>query len=898
MDSKNSNSLEELLNQLSSEETENEAESTDETVSETEFEFGASEDCDETDRILNELSEVSEDISEDDKNISDEENIIQEEESDSEYTEPIIREETEEKPEREEKTIFFTRLSGKSEIIRNREKDSDEESESDTSQQEKRNDAFSGPVSDDTPSAEYDGEDDIFRSKRQSFSYRSAAKSDDRTSRTIQNPEDNIRYVNRERNDSGIQQETSHSKKKKTFSEAPETKTDISALENKAEKSAVSEKAEQVLNIFSKIRKDLFGIRNASERHKGIDLKSVPEVDFFSIDVEINEEGERKEKPAGFFRRLNRSFENSTENHLDDYNEPSDASLILDDLYNLKTNLTIKFYIQLAAVLFSVYLSASAMYSIPVPAFLSSIESPHKFSFAMFLVSALVLFSSFPMITGGLKNLFRKKADCDSLAAVSISVCTIAAAVSTESPELIQSGSVCIFAPVAITAFLANTLGKHLIVERAINNFDMLISSYDKHALIYVDDETKAEQLTKGTVRDYPILAAAKKTGFASDFLKYSYSADMADKLCRKLVPASLFAAVVLTLLSVIVCSQTMNTLNFTFAFSMLSMFVSVCSAFGIPLVVNLPLATAASEAEDNESIILGYQSVDDFYDTNSVILTSEQLFPDTSLSLCSVKMYSDTKIDDALLAASSLVINSGSIFSDMFRKIVDNKTSILEKVENFSYEDSLGLCGWIKNKRVLFGTRQLMTNHNIEGIPPKSKEQEITARGCIPMYLSVSGNLAAVFTVKMTADPEVSEYISELTDNGISLIIRNNDSAVTVTRVSRLFRIPADMVKIVPEELSEYCSELTAPASGTSSSVICSGKLSSVTKVLGNIRHIHQSSLTGLVLQSTSALLALLFAVLFMFIGIIGQVTPLMVILYHTVWVFLTMFIIKVKPR
>ena len=742
-----------------------------------------------------------------------------------------------------------------------------------------------------------DTDEEEYSSRRRSFSYRSTAKSGSRQSRTVRNPEDNIRYLRRDRDiySGSSDSKTSGKKKSSGFSE---TKSDISSLENIGSEDSFTAKNNSIREKIKELKNELFGSKSISEKKQNIDLKSVPEVDYFSIDVDINEGSDSSEKSSGFFRKINKSFEKTAENNLDDYNAPGDASLILEDLYSLKGNLTAKFFIQFAAVLASIYLSASALYNVPVPSFLSSIDSPHKYSITLFIISALVLFSSFPMVIGGFKSLFRKKADCDTLAAVSITLCTVAAAISTESPDMIQSGSIYIYTPVAVTAFLVNTIGKHLIVNRAINNFDMLLSTHDKHSLIYVDDEARAEQITRGVVSDYPILAATRKTGFAQDFLKYTYSADIADKMCRKYVPASIVTSVILTLLSVIICSKNTNTLSFTYISSALSMFFSLFTCFGIPVVVNLPLSAAASEAEYNESIILGYQSIDDFYDTNALVVDAAQLFPDYSQKLCSIKMFSDTRIDDAIVAAASIVKKSGSIFSDMFSRIVDYNDDLLEDVENFSYEDTLGLCGWIKNKRILFGNRQLMINHNIEGIPPKSKENDMTENGCIPMYLSVSGNLAAIFIIKLKADPDVSEQVSDITSNGISLIIKSIDSAVTVTRTARLFGIPEDMVKIASYEQKEYCDKITAPAEKSSSSVICTSTLSSAAKAVSNIKYIHHSSLTALVLQSTSAVLAVIFAVIFMIIGMTGQMTPLMLILYHTVWIMVTLLIVKIKPR
>ena len=773
------------------------------------------------------------------------------------------------------------------------------------------------PVSDDSPSetedepekdipqesseSGTDSDEEEYSSRRQSFSYRSTARSHDRPSRVVRNPEDNIRYLRRDRDIYSGSSDSSKAAGRKKSHGSSETKSDISVLDSSSPENSFIGRTGKLKEKIKDLKNEFFGAKSISEKKQSIDLKSVPEVDYFSIDVDINEDTYTRsdsEKSSGFFRKINKSFEKTAENNLDDYNAPGDASLILEDLYSLKGNLTAKFFIQFAAALASIYLSASALYNVPVPSFLSNIDSPHKYSITLFIISALVLFSSFPMVIGGFKSLFRKKADCDSLAAISVTLCTVAAAISTESPDMIQSGSIYIYTPVAVTAFLVNTIGKHLIVNRAINNFDMLISTHNKYSLIYVDDEAKAEQITRGVVNDYPILAATRKTGFAQDFLKYTYSADIADKMCRKYVPASMVISVVLTLLSVILCSKNVNTLSFTYISSALSMFFSLFTCFGIPVVVNLPLSAAASEAEYNESIILGYQSVDDFYDTNALVVDAAQLFPDYSQKLCSIKMFSETRIDDAIVAAASIVKKSGSIFSDMFSKIVDYNDDLLEEVENFSYEDTLGLCGWIKNKRILFGNRQLMINHNIEGVPPKSKEHDIAGNGCIPMYLSVSGNLAAIFIIKLKADPDVSEQVSDITSNGISLIIKSIDSAVTVTRTARLFGIPEDMVKIASYEQKEYCDKITVPAEKSSSSVICTDTLSSAAKAVSNIKYIHHSSLTALVLQSTSAVLAVIFAVIFMIIGMTGQMTPLMLILYHTMWILITLLIVKIKPR
>ncbi len=736
-------------------------------------------------------------------------------------------------------------------------------------------------------------------------SYRSATRIQDSPNKILKNPEDNIRYVRKVNDKDQTSPENIRVVKKRKAEHIPETKSDIHNLEAQELKKEKEPFGSGIKKSISSFRSKLTDARHktVADKKPSISIKSIPEVDFFSIDVEINDtssksDAKSKNKAGQFIKNINSDFSHSSENHLDDYNAPKDASLILDDLYDLKTNLTIKFSIQLIVLIITLYFSAASIYNIPMFDALRPSVSPHKYGFAMFLLSAVVLFTSFPVITGGLRNIFRKKADCDSLVAVLMTFSTIASAISIENAAMIKDNSVYIFTPVAIAAFLANTLGKQLIVNRAINNFDMMISSNEKYALKYIDNETQAEQLTKGVINDYPILATMHKTGFASDFLKYTYSADIADKLCKKVVPFALIFSVLVTAVSVFWYRNTMDTVSFTFISSVFSLCLCAFACLGIPIVVNLPLANAASEVEDNESIILGYQSIDDFYDTNSVIIDASQIFPEHSIKLSAIKMFSDTKIDDAIIAAASIVKSSGSIFTGMFNKIIDNDDSLIEHVENYSYEESMGICGWIHNKRILFGNRQLMVNHNIEGMPPKSKEKDLIGKGKTAMYLSISGNLAAMFIIKIKADRDVTQNLNVLINNGISLVIKSIDPVTTVTRISRLFDIPEDMVKIIPAEYHKFCDKQMEPVSRSSASVICSGTLSSISKAISNTKYIHNSTLTGLVLQSTSAIISIFIILAFLFLGVLSQITPLMLVFYHTIWMLITLLVMKIKPR
>ena len=180
-----------------------------------------------------------------------------------------------------------------------------------------------------------DTDEEEYSSRRRSFSYRSTAKSGSRQSRTVRNAEDNIRYLRRDRDiySGSSDSKTSGKKKSSGFSE---TKSDISSLENIGSEDSFTAKTNSIREKIKELKNELFGSKSISEKKQNIDLKSVPEVDYFSIDVDINEGSDSSEKSSGFFRKINKSFEKTAENNLDDYNAPGDASLILEDLYSLK----------------------------------------------------------------------------------------------------------------------------------------------------------------------------------------------------------------------------------------------------------------------------------------------------------------------------------------------------------------------------------------------------------------------------------------------------------------------------------------------------------------------------------------------------------------------------------
>ena len=212
-------------------------------------------------------------------------------------------------------------------------------------------------------------------------------------------------------------------------------------------------------------------------------------------------------------------------------------------------------------------------------------------------------------------------------------------------------------------------------------------------------------------------------------------------------------------------------------------------------------------------------------------------------------------KLDEALLDAASLTHYSGSVLQQLFADVISGKESLLYPIENFSFEEESGLCGWINNRRVLLGNRELMTSHNIEGLPTKAEESEYS-HGHEPLYLSISGNLAAMFTVTVEPDRNVKKWAARLIKKKVFIIVKSNDHIITQERISDLYGIPKDMVRVLPKRLHEDFDAETKHVVRMSASMACTGRFASFAQLILGIKIVHSSATLGLIFQTVSILL------------------------------------------
>ena len=537
-------------------------------------------------------------------------------------------------------------------------------------------------------------------------------------------------------------------------------------------------------------------------------------------------------------------------------------------------------------------------YTLLYPA-LSQLMTVRGYCFLHLILGLLILFITFPTVINGMRKLFHREADSDTIAAMPLIPCLLTVLATIFVPEPMQHNLVHIFLPVSSFILLMNSIGKLFIIRRATRNFALLTKNFEKYIVTCVQSETAAEELTRGVVQDYPILATIRKTKQMSDFLRHTYASDLADRFSKKLAPIvagiSLLLAAAITGIRIGVLETPAE--NIPFFCSVLTMLLTAGCSAGIPLTVNLPLDRASKRLCPHGCTLLGYQSVDDFSDVNSILVPAATLFPKQSITISGIKNFSGFQVEEALLDAASMVYAADSILQNAFAALVEEKDGgMLYQVEDCSYEDNLGICGWIRHRRVLLGNREMMMAHHVEGMPTKVRELEMTSGSQNVLYLSVSGVVAGMFVIDITADPMVKRQMQRLKEEQISVVVKSVDSCITLQRLTTLFGVPDSMLKILPSADNDLYEKETAPLQDVSASTIHDGSFFGTARLLLEARSIKRAATTGLLLQVIAVILGLSICIGYILVNGYDNITSQTLLFFQLVMTGLTLLTTRLK--
>ena len=665
--------------------------------------------------------------------------------------------------------------------------------------------------------------------------------------------------------------------------------------------SVVDENAEEAAEDEEEYAEDTEPVINEETQPEEEEPDEAYEDDTYGDDGD--DENEAESEPLKNTRGTRFMFR--TEEYVDEDNRPSsqseytkkeDAPKIKEQIQRLRSNLTVRAAVLLFAALFSLFITVANDLSLPLAAVFDRTVNPSAFIFTNTILAIVAVGFSYSVIVNGIKSIFSRRPDSDSVAALNMIAAILAGLVTLFDPESLKASFFHIYTSSAILGMLCNTLGKLCIVRRTQRNFEFVAETENFSAVELVDDDQTVAYLTNGSAGKRKELAVMRRTGFIKDFMKNSYSSDLADSYAEKTTPLMLAAALAVGLLSIVFEKNSSGAAEKLFVFlASVSGTLAISSSVGLALIVNRPMAKASKRLSEYSGVILGYSSVEEFAEVNSVVIDSGHLFPTGTVEFVNLKMLGSVMIDQAIIYAASMAQAGRSVTIPAFYKMLRGKSDMILGVKGCASEDNLGVSGWIENKRVLLGSRKLMERHGVEGLPSESAEENF-ADGNGIMYLAVSGQAAMMFAVQLSVGPAAERWVQEMEDESIDIHVRCSDGFITRELLSQLFDISASSIRLLPSACDGDCEQLMEYKESVSASMFCSGHLPSFSMLLVAAKRLKFVANMGVALQYGAMVLGIVISVIMMLTGSFAQITPTIVVIYNLAFLLLTMLIQGMK--
>lgn len=484
----------------------------------------------------------------------------------------------------------------------------------------------------------------------------------------------------------------------------------------------------------------------------------------------------------------------------------------------------------------------------------------------------LMMGLNYSTVTRGLSGLFSFRANNDTAPATAAAVCLVQVIVHLLNVE----ATLPYWTPLVGLLLVFSAIAHHSQEVCVRRNFSFVSYPADKYAAAVIEEENALQEIGRRAVSDGDATVAYfRRTDFLSDYLANAYDEDCGDDWSRLLTPAALILSIILSALSFM--GEHVNDF-----WGWLTVFTGmVCLSMPVTmLAVQVPLTACCRRILARGGFINGWQAVRQFGQPDALAVDMADLYPDESMLLHGLKTFSDTHIDEAILTAASLVIRAGGPLSMIFRRIIENKEELLYEVDSLVYEQGMGLSGWVDGRRVFVGNGRLLQNHGVD-VPSSDYEARYAKDGRRLVYLSIAGQLSAMFVVSYLPDPEIQSALQYLCRSRVTLLVRSCDPNITASDLCDSFELDEYYVDVLPAAAGRLYMQLTEKSVESLPAVMASnGHILGTARVLSACRGLQVKTTLALIIQATAALAGLILCLLWAMNGMLSPIQPLLLML------------------
>lgn len=546
---------------------------------------------------------------------------------------------------------------------------------------------------------------------------------------------------------------------------------------------------------------------------------------------------------------------------VDDYESIADAPVIRMDLISRRRSVGLHLGITFLVEVFLLFLGAQTLFFPQL--FSDLLTMPVKLVLNAVLTALVILFNA-STVFSGLGGLLRLNVDLDTGAAVSLLAALLHNGIMLCVTDAFAASGLYVYNAAAVFALLCNLWGKHRMISRIEQNFELVANESPKKAVALLEDSKEAEDIGHGIAIGEPLVCCEQDTVTVQRYLDHSYVQDPADESAQRLTPYILLAGLVGAIIAFFTApDSSLSLIHAVTAFSAVS---CVCVPVTSLLAGNLPLSRVCRRLREKDVLLTGYDAVYDFADANVLAVDAKALFPKETVSLHQLKTFGNQSIDRALLDAAGLAITAGGPLAHIFDEIIEGQRSILPEVDTLVYEEKMGISGWVAGNRVLIGNRLLMKNHGI-ALPDENLERRLCKYGQYAVYLATHGSLSAMFVVSYQADQAIVEALQKAVDQGLGLAVYSCDPNITPELIDRLFGVSKHAVSMMGATGRHAFKQVSQPSDACDASLAHLGGAESLVDGVCACQSLYRSIRLAKVIQLTLWVLGLVSSLLMIFL-------------------------------
>ena len=559
---------------------------------------------------------------------------------------------------------------------------------------------------------------------------------------------------------------------------------------------------------------------------------------------------------------------------IEEYSSKNDEREIRSEINNNYRKLTFRSIIVAIGLVFSITLDI--LVGVISETFMNMPFGWLLVAFLNAIILCVCVVACYVPIINGLIPLRHFKANSDTSLAVASFAGILQAFVSFFSPQSFINGYLHYYTTLVILGLLLNCIGRMLIITRVHDNFKFIMKNPELYAGKIYTDERNAKRMFMGAPLNKPLIAYRKKTKFLSNFLQLSYAPDPSENIASKIAPITSVVAIVAALFYAFIGGGVAEGAS---AFALFAIILTpVCQL----VAVNLPIKKLCSAVVKKGSMVTSYESVKQFCDTNAIIVDANDLYPSGTVTMSGIKTFSGSKVDDAIRGAAAVMFAVKAPMSSMFDNIIKSKRDTLPHVESVIYEDGLGLVGWVAGQRILLGNRRLLEAHGIK-VPSVEYEKKYTDKSKQAVYLSLGGELVAMFIVTYKGSSYIAEELRNLEQNGVTILVRTIDSNITQDRIAEDFGVFYRSVKILPTGLGNITKEMTdTPDEETRAYIATKGGIQSFARAISGCIRIKSNVTLSIFLQMAGIILGFVLVGVITFISGIARLNILELLIMY----------------